>query len=192
MLPGNLLRGGAPGEERTAPNPAGKSGSRGRRRGVLVTTGGPRVVPVAASSVESIAATAQISLNYARLALAEIEAGDLRRAQGYTALLARRVEALTGALRDHLGGDPLPQEELLRQNPYTDPLDGCHGTMAVHRAILTDEELREYCRYWNWAREQQLSPQGRWWSSKVLSAGQRDLAERGLDPQSWRNGTESE
>ena len=148
--------------------------------------------PSPASSVESIATTAQISLNYARLALAGIEAGDLRRAQGYAALLARMVEALTGALRDHLGGDPLPQEELLRRNPYTDPLDGCHGTMADHRAILTDEELREYCRHWNWASEQQLSPQGRWWSSKVLSAGQRDLAERGLDPQSWRNGTESE
>jgi hypothetical protein len=149
-------------------------------------------LPSPSPSVATIAATAQISLNYARLARTEIEAGELRRAQGYAALLAHNVAALTGALRDQLGGDPPTQEELLRRNPYTDPLGGRHGAMADHRATLTDEELREYCRYWNWSCEQQLNPQGRWWSSKTLSAGQRELAERGLDPRSWRDGTEAE
>lgn len=147
-----------------------------------------------ASSRSAVVALARTSLSYAHAVIeeAEREQGDLRMAQAFGILLALHAADLRDALRELAGPEPLPGKKRLDNNPYTDPLDGRYGDMDAWRRTLSDDELREHCRYWNWSRENQVHPHGRWWCSKALSASQRELARRGLDPQSWRDGTESE
>jgi hypothetical protein len=146
------------------------------------------------SSREAVIALARTSLSYAHAVIdeAESETGDIRMAQAFAILLALHAADLREAMREFAGPEPLPQKRSLDQNPYTDPLDGRYGDLDAWRRTLTDEEVREHCRYWNWSRENQTHPHGRWWCSKALSASQRELKRRGLDPQSWRDGTESE
>jgi hypothetical protein len=147
-----------------------------------------------ASPRDAVVALARTSISYAHVVLeeAEQEHGDLQLAQAFGILLSLYTADLRNALRELVGPEPVPGKKALDQNPYTDPLDGRFGDMDAWRRTLTDEELREHCRYWNWSWENQTHPHGRWWCSKALSASRHELARRGLDPQSWRDGTEAE
>ena len=146
------------------------------------------------SSREAVVALARTAVSYAHAFLDEAgsENGDLRMAQAFAILLSLQAADLRDAMREVAGPEPLPPKRPLHQNPYTDPLHGRYGDMDALRRSLTDEEVREHCRYWNWSRENQTHPHGRWWCSKTVCASERELTRRGLDPDSWRNGTESE
>lgn len=147
-----------------------------------------------ASSCEAVVVLARTAISYGHRVLeeAEREHGDLQMAQAFGILLALYAADLRSALRELVGPEPVPGKKPLDQNPYTDPLDGRFGDMGAWRRTLTDEELREHCRYWNWSWQNQTHPHGRWWCSKALSASRHELGLRGLDPESWRDGSESE
>lgn len=120
----------------------------------------------------------------------EIERRDLIMAQGYVSGIQRQMEQLhqqLAAQRELEGPTVLRGPNI---NPYNDPLGGRFGDMGVLRAGLTVEQLQEYCRYWHWTLNREDNPHSRWWISKAISAAQRDLGERGLDPYSWKSANE--
>ena len=129
----------------------------------------------AASSRQAVVALARTSISYAHVVLeeAEQEHGDLQLAQAFGVLLSLYTNDLRNALRELVGPEPVPGKKNLDQNPYTDPLDGRFGDMGAWRRTLTDEELREHCRYWNWSWENQTHPHGRWWCWSTTPATSR-------------------
>lgn len=108
-------------------------------------------------------------------------------ALGYALLLQGQIKQLVEHLHADVAGLPsLPRPDH-GPNPYLNPLA---GRRDHDERDLTDAELREQARYWNWRYEQETRPYDRWWCSKALSRAQRELDSRGLHPQSWRDGTE--
>ena len=72
------------------------------------------------------------------------------------------------------------------ENPFKDPLAGRSGNMNELMARLTDDEMLDYIRNLSWSREKQTNGYGRWWLSKQVCAGERELDRRGIDRDSWR------
>lgn len=132
-------------------------------------------------------ATARLAARNVEWLIAEIEKDDLIMAQGYASMVRGQMEQLLQALAKLREHEPPSVLKAANLNPFTDPLAGRFGNMSALRAGLTDQELQEYCRYWNWVRDREPNPHSRWWCGKALTAAEHELAARGLDPQSWRD-----
>ena len=87
----------------------------------------------------------------------------------------------------HLAGMLLdePRTCPLSENPFTDPSDRYEGNSEERLTSMTADELREYCRYWDWLRSSYTDPYSSWWCSKARSRGGRELDRRGLDGDDW-------
>ncbi|MGO4343176.1 hypothetical protein [Pedococcus sp. 2YAF34] len=133
----------------------------------------------------ALLALARAAARNAQTLITEIERNDLIMAQGYASAIQRQMEELhqqLAAQRELEGPTVLRGPNI---NPYSDPLDGRFGDMGALRASMTVERLQEYCRYWDWTLNRTSNPHSRWWISKAISAAQRELSERGVDPYSW-------
>jgi hypothetical protein len=96
----------------------------------------------------------------------------------------------------HLGGMILdePKPDPLSENPFSDPSDRYEGNSEERLTSMTAEELREYCRYWDWERRSHTDPYNSWWCGKACSRGGRESSTGGDwtdttgDPQRVRTG----
>jgi hypothetical protein len=70
-------------------------------------------------------------------------------------------------------------------NPFTDPSDRYEGDSEERLTSMTTEEVREYCRYWDWLRRSHTNAYNSWWCGKARSRGGRELDRRGLDGYDW-------
>ena len=71
------------------------------------------------------------------------------------------------------------------KNPFNDPLYGLYGDLDELMASLSDDEILELCRYWNWWRQTAVRGLDRWGYSKLMSGAKRELDRRGVDRDSW-------
>jgi hypothetical protein len=123
--------------------------------------------------------------------LDNIRSDDLLMAQGHAALLLQCTQELLRWLNEQVRDLPEPEWHRRLYNPYENIyLSGPTTEDGLRR--LSDERLLEYCRGTNWSRENTTDGMSRWWLSKAMSRAKRELRARGLDPESWRDGTEAE
>ena len=119
-----------------------------------------------------------------------IRKNDFTMARGHASLLLGQTKELLRWLEEQVEQLPEPAWLTDRENPYDNIyLSGPTTEDGLQR--LSEERLLEYCRATNWSRERSEG-MSRWWLSKAMSRAQHELRARGLDPQSWRDGTEKE
>lgn len=68
------------------------------------------------------------------------------------------------------------------RNPHHNALVCWRGDDERNLTVLPADAVQEYRRYWQWQRDHHRDPYGRWWCSKYISMGNRDLLRRGIDP----------
>lgn len=120
----------------------------------------------------------------------EIQARDFLTAQGHAVLLLGQVNELLRWLTGVVDLETLGESDPLR-NPYDSVFIAGPTTEGGLRR-LPPEQLLEHCRATNWSMNHARDEQARWWLSKALSRAEHELRRRGLDPSSWRDGTDAE
>lgn len=132
------------------------------------------------TSLEEALEMARLLERNAATLLRELAQGDLPMAHGYALNAGDQANAIAAGIRDLQHAS-----EPATSHRYRDPLHGWRGDPEDNLQRVSAEDVREYCRYWEWARRNHKDPYGRWWMSKYVSMGVRELLRRRLDSRSW-------